>query len=346
MSLLSLFSTPVIQAPMAGVQDSKLAIAVSKAGGLGSIPCAMLSAQALRAELEALQQAGVVYNANFFCHQPQDASDEKIDQWQQQLSPYYRELDISGDNAGGAKRQPFSHAIADIIEPYCPPVISFHFGLPEDDLLSRVKSWGSKILSTATTVAEAKFLESKGVDAIIAQGFEAGGHRGHFLNLGEQDLDRPQLPSLALIPQIVAAVSVPVIAAGGIVDKASQQAALTLGACAVQVGSSYLLCHETNTSELHRAAIKNFIAKPEEYYTAQTNVFSGRPARGIVNRVIRELGPFSAAAPPFPAAAQAIGPLRAAAEKIGSHDFTPLWCGQNPSGCREVSAADITASFG
>ncbi len=201
-------------------------------------------------------------------------------------------------------------------------------------MLARARSCGAKILSSATTVDEARWLEAHGVDAVIAQGLEAGGHRGIFLS---QDLGT-QIGTLALVPQIVRAVKIPVIAAGGIADAKGVAAAMALGATGVQIGTAYLLCAEATTSAVHRASLKSDAAR----VTALTNLFTGRPARGIVNRLMRELGPISAAAPPFPLAASAIAPLRAAAESLGRGDFSPLWAGQNASGCKEVSAAVVT----
>src|SRR5207302_6134531 len=201
---------------------------------------------------------------------------------------------------------------------------SFHFGLPSEDLLVRVRGWGARILSSATTVEEARWLEARGVDAVIAQGVEAGGHRGMFLS----DDPNTQVGTFALVPQIVQAVSVPVIAAGGISDAKGVAAAMALGAAGVEMGTAFLLCREATTSAVHRAALKGEAAR----YTALTNVFTGRPARGIVNRVVREVGPISAAAPAFPLATGALAPLRAKAESQKSGEFSPLWAGQNPSG--------------
>lgn len=327
---------PLIQAPMAGVQGSALAVAVCNAGGLGSLPCAMLSLQALQSELKALgTQTARPYNINFFCHQPPVASAAREAAWRAALAPYYVELGLDAAAVSpGAGRSPFSHEVADILEVFRPAVVSFHFGLPSAELLARVRGWGAKILSSATTVAEARWLEARGVDAIIAQGLEAGGHRGMFLS---DEMTR-QLGTFALLPQIVNAVSVPVVAAGGIADARGAAAALALGASAVQVGTAYLLCPEAGTSALHRAALKSDAAA----HTALTNVFTGRPARGIMNRVMRELGPMSLAAPSFPLATAAMAPLRARAESLGLDDFSPLWSGQNTSGCREIPAAQLT----
>jgi nitronate monooxygenase len=327
---------PILQAPMAGIQGSAIAIAVSNAGGLGSLPCALLTVDAMRAEVAAIR-AGTQrpFNVNFFCHASPPANAEREAAWMKVLSPYYEELGIDASQVPpGPARASFDRETAEALEELRPPVVSFHFGLPSSDLLARVRSSGAKILSSATTVDEARWLEAHGVDAIIAQGIEAGGHRGIFLS---EDLTT-QVGSLALVPQIVQAVNVPVIAAGGIADAAGVRAALALGAAGVQIGTAYLLCPETNTSAVHRTALKSEAAR----HTAITNVFTGRPARAIVNRIVRKLGPLHPGAPPFPLAATAVMPLRAKAESIGSGDFSPLWAGQNATGCREVPAAELT----
>jgi nitronate monooxygenase len=327
---------PILQAPMAGVQDSALAVAVSNAGGLGALPCAMLGAEAMRKELEAIRsQTSRPYNVNFFCHTPPEFDAGREAAWRALLAPYYEEYGIDPSSiVGGPGRAPFTAEAADVLEEFKPSVVSFHFGLPSAALLDRVKAWGAKVLSSATTVEEALWLEERGVDAVIAQGLEAGGHRGHFLS---HDLT-VQGGTFALVPQVVAAVKVPVIATGGIADARGVAAAMRLGAAGVQVGTAYLLCPESTTSAVHRAALKSESAR----HTALTNLFSGRPARGIVNRVIRELGPINPAAPEFPLASSAIASLRAKAEGQGKGDFSPLWAGQNASGCREVGAAEVT----
>lgn len=331
---------PLIQAPLAGIQGSAMAVAVSNAGALGSLPCAMLTPDTIRQELQAITAAthGKPYNVNFFCHTPPTPSAEREAIWRQALAPYFAEFGIDPTTIpAGAGRAPFGHAVCDVVEPFRPPVVSFHFGLPSAELLARVKGWGAKVLSSATTVEEALWLEAHGADAVIAQGLEAGGHRGHFLS---DDLTR-QMGTFALLPQVVRAVQLPVIAAGGIADAAGIQAALALGAAAVQVGTAYMLCNEATTTAPHRAALQSQAAR----HTALTNLFTGRPARGIVNRLMRELGSISSAAPEFPLATAAIGPLRAKAEAQGSGDFAPLWSGQNVGGCRAVSAGELTASL-
>ena len=324
---------------MAGAQGSALAIAVCEAGGLGSLPMAMLAPDAMRAEIAAVRAAtSRPFNVNFYCHAAPVVDTAREAAWRDALAPYYRELGLDLDAIPtGPARRPFDAAAAELLGTLTPPVVSFHFGLPSASLLDVVRRTGATILSSATTVDEARWLEERGVHAIIAQGLEAGGHRGHFLS---DDLTL-QSGTFALVPQIVRAVRVPVIAAGGIADATGVAAALALGASAVQVGTSYLCCDEGKTSAVHRAALLSDDAR----HTVLTNLFSGGPARGIVNRVMRELGAMSNVAPPFPLASAAMAPLRAAAERAGNGDFSPLWSGQNASGCRAAPAAEITRAL-
>ncbi len=328
---------PIIQAPMAGVQGSALAIAVCSAGGVGSLPCAMLDAAAMRHELAVVRAAtNRPFNVNFFCHRVPVPDAARDAAWRRALAPYYREfgLDIEGVPSGPG-RVPFDAAAAELLEKIRPAVVSFHFGLPDETLLARVRGMGAKVLASATTLDAALWLERRGVDAIIAQGLEAGGHRGHFLS---DDLTR-QSGTFALLPQIVHGVHKPVIAAGGIADAVGVAAALAPGAAMVQVGTAYLLCPEATTRPAHREALASDAAR----HTALTRLFSGRPARGIVNRLMREVA--DATAPAFPLATAVVGPLRAAAEARGSSDFSPLWSGQNASGCRACSATELTRAL-
>lgn len=327
--------TPLVQAPMAGVQGSALALAVSRTGALGSLPAALLTRETLRAELQRLRDSGLPFNINFFCHTPPAPDSARLAAWQQALAPYYRELGLAPEQMpAGVGRQPFDEDMAGLLEEFSPRVVSFHFGLPTPALMARVKAAGAFVMSTATTVDEALWLQEHGADAIIAQGLEAGGHRGHFL---DDDLSK-HMGLLALLPQVVAAVRVPVIAAGGVACAAGVRAALALGAAGVQVGSAYLCADEADTSPLHRAALQSQAVR----HTQLTTLMSGRPARGMVNRLMRELGPLNPVAPAFPLASAALGPLRARAEQAGRSDFTPLWCGQNAAGCRSAPAAQIT----
>ena len=327
---------PLIQAPMAGVQKSALAVAVSQAGGLGSLPCAMLTLDEMRQEIAAIRvQTDKPFNLNFFCHTAPAIDEQRERLWRERLTPYYEEFAIDPASIPAtAGRGAFDREAAAVVEQVKPAFVSFHFGLPRPELLAHVRTAGAKILASATTVDEARWLESQGVDGIIAQGNEAGGHRGMFLTT---DLTT-QIGTFALVPQVVAAVRLPVIAAGGIADAAGVKAALALGAVAAQVGTAYLLCPEATTSAVHRAALSS----PGARHTALTNVFTGRPARGIVNRVMRELGPVNAEVPEFPLAVSAMAPLRSKAEQQGSGDFSPLWSGENASGAKRVSAAALT----
>jgi len=327
---------PIIQAPMAGSQGSALAIAVSNAGGLGSLPCAMLTPDAMRHELRAITSAtSQPYNVNFFCHRQADTDPLREAGWRALLAPYYAELGIDPASTPTAPaRIPFNDDAADVVDEFRPPVISFHFGLPSKELLGRVKRWGAKILSSATTIDEARYLEANGVHAVIAQGYEAGGHRGMFL---ARDV-YTQVGTMALTWQITKVVKIPVIAAGGIGDAMGLTASMVLGAAGAQIGTAYLLCPEATTSAVHRAALKTEAAR----VTALTNLFTGRPARAIVNRLMREIGPMNAAAPEFPLAASAILPLRTQAERDGRGDFSALWAGQNAFACREVPASVLT----
>lgn len=327
---------PIIQAPMAGVQASALAVAVSNAGGLGSLPCAMLSLDVLRQELAAIRaQTDKPFNVNFFCHTPPEPDAHIEAAWRSTLAPYYGEYGVDATAiAPGLGRMPFNNEVADTVAPFAPPVVSFHFGLPSADLLARVRGWGAKVIASATTVDEGLWLQAHGVDAVIAQGLEAGGHRGHFLS---NDLSE-HMGTFALLPQLVRALKVPVIGAGGIADAQGVTAALAMGAVAAQVGTAYMLCPEATTLAVHRAALQSDGAR----HTALTNLFTGRPARGIVNRVMRELGALNPAAPHFPLATTAMAPLRAKAEARGSGDFSPLWSGQNADGCKAIPAAHLT----
>ena len=344
-------SIRLIQAPMAGSQNHRLAAAVFLAGGLGSMPAAMLTAKQLQDELSAFKDAiaaekakanakaiqwGVFLpvNVNFFCHTPPAEQLEKEAAWRQQLTPLYQAHGIDPQSVGsGLGRAPFSEESLKLMGQFKPAVVSFHFGLPKAEWVQQLKSWGIQIWSSATTVQEAQWLEQEGVDAVIAQGLEAGGHRGMFLS---EDLST-QMGCLALLPQICKAVKLPVIAAGGVSTAAAVSAAKALGANAVQVGTAFLTSHEATTSALHRQALMSDAAK----HTALTNLFSGRPARGIVNKFMRDFGPLNPEAPDFPLATSAVAPLRAAAEAKGQSDYSPLWSGQNASDCQALPAADI-----
>ncbi|MFJ4392548.1 NAD(P)H-dependent flavin oxidoreductase [Pseudomonas soli] len=327
---------PILQAPMAGATGSAMAIAVGNAGGLGALPCAMLSSEQLRGEIEAFRAAcqGPL-NLNFFCHQPPAPDHERDARWKQALKPFYDEVGADFEAPTPvSNRAPFDEQSCQLVEELRPEVVSFHFGLPAPALLQRVKAAGAKVLSSATTVEEAIWLEQHGCDAIIAMGYEAGGHRGMFLS---NDITS-QIGTFALVPQIVDAVSLPVIAAGGVADHRGLLAALALGASAVQIGTAYLFCPEAKVSPAHRRALDSAPASD----TALTNLFTGRPARGINNRLMRELGPMSALAPRFPLAGGALMPLRAITDPQGNSDFSNLWSGQALRLGRHMGAEALT----
>jgi nitronate monooxygenase len=333
---LSGIELPIIQAPMAGMALSDMVVAVSQAGGLGSLSCALLSVEQARKELETIRRrTSRPINANFFCHQPPRDDRTRQINWRRHLDAYYLQLQADDNNSiPNSALTPFDDKMCDLAVEFHPEVVSFHFGLPEKNLLRRLWKTGAKILSTATSVDEARWLEDQGCDAIIAQGFEAGGHRGMFLN----DDVSTQVGTMALVPQVVDAVKVPVIAAGGIADARGILAAFALGSAAVQIGTAYLHCPEARLGQLFRQALKD--AKDNE--TVITNVFTGRPARAVVNRLTREVGPMSDVAPEFPLAAATLAPLRAKSEMAGCVDFTPIWSGQAARLGREVPAAELT----
>ena len=327
-------ATPIIQAPMAGASTSAMAVAVARAGGLGSLPAALMSLDRIRAELEAIRdQTSKPINLNFFCHATVSGGARRQAAWRRRLRPYYLEFGLDPKMPVSAPQiAPFGRAQCDLVAELKPEVVSFHFGLPDARLLERTKTAGAKILCSATTVREAVWLERNGCDAVIAQGLEAGGHRGMFLT----ESTATQVGTMALVPQVADAVTVPVIAAGGIGDGRGIAAAFALGASAVQLGTAYLFCPEATVDPTYRRALRS----AQDDQTAITNVFSGRPARAVLNRIARELGPMANEAPPFPLAAAAVAPLRIKSD--GSADFAPVWSGQAARLGRELPAQELT----
>jgi nitronate monooxygenase len=330
---------PIVLSPMAGVMDADLVIAAAQGGALGSLPCAMLSVVKAREQVNIIRQrVSAPVNMNFFCHNAVAADPAREAGWKQRLKSYYEEFGLDpAAPVNAANRSPFDADMCKVIEELKPEVVSFHFGLPDQSLLKRVKAAGCIVMASATTVKEAIWLEENGADIVIAQGAEAGGHRGMFLteNIAEQP------GTFALVPQVVDAVKVPVIAAGGIADGRGIAAAFALGAAGVQIGSAYLRCPESKVS----APARVVLAQARDDSTVITNVMTGRPARGVPNRVMREVGPISPDAPAFPHAATGLAPLKAAAEKLGKVDFTNLWAGQAVRLGREMPAADLTRAL-
>lgn len=327
---------PILLAPMAGPSTAELAIAVAEAGGLGSLATATSSPEQIRNDMGVIRQRTQrPINLNFFTHKPPQPNAARDAAWKSRLAPYYSEFAIDpAKPVAAVNREPFNDVTCEVVEEFKPEIVSFHFGLPEQRLLNRVKATGAKVMGSATTAREARWLADHGCDAIIAQGNEAGGHRGMFLT----DDVASQAGTFALLPQVVDAVKLPVIAAGGIADARGIAAVFALGAAAAQVGTAYLFCPEAKVSPQHRAALKS--ARDDS--TALTNLFTGRPARGIINRLMREVGPISPDAPAFPTAGGALAPLKAAAEARGSADFGSLWSGQAAALGREMPAAELT----
>jgi nitronate monooxygenase len=326
---------PIIQAPMAGASGPEMAIATSEAGGLGSLPCALLDPDGVCSAIELFRRnSRKPLNANFFCHGAEPRDPEREEAWSARLGGYYREMGISRSPVTPFAFSIFDDAMCEAVETMRPEVVSFHFGLPAQSLVARVKQAGCIVLGTATTVEEARWLERKGCDAIVAQGYEAGGHRGMFLSRTVES----QVGTLALVPQVVDAVTVPVIAAGGISDGRGIAAAFSLGAEAVQVGTAYLFTPEAQISDVYRGAL----GAARDDRTAITNVITGKPARSLMNRTIREMGPMAAGMPPFPAALSALSPLRARAEQSGRGDFSALWSGQAAGLGRAMHAGELT----
>lgn len=324
-------AVPIVQAPMAGAGGVALALAAIRGGALGSLPCALLSVEQLRtqvAELRAAVQRPL--NLNFFCHSLPAQPDES--EWRALLAPYYAEEGVAPGEPPPLRR-PFDAAMCTLVEELRPEVVSFHFGLPDAALLARVKAIAT-VFGNATTPDEAAWLAARGCDAIIAQGAEAGGHAGWFL-----DGHRPT-PLAVLLPAAVA-TGVPAIAAGGIVDAADVAAALGKGAAAVQVGTAYLATPESLVAAPHRALLGTQAANDAAF----TNLLTGREARGICNRLMRELGPISDKAPPFPYASNALAPLRARAEADGRGDYSPLWVGAGAARVNAMPAEALTRAL-
>ena len=328
---------PLIQAPMAGAQDAVLAIEVARSGGVGSIPCAASTAQEVMAAAAQFQAAtNGPLNLNFFCHTPPNRDPQREAAWVQELSGFYDDLSVVPDYPTTGLPRPLDAAMVDAVCAIKPAVVSFHFGLPAEDFVGRIRATGAKIIATATTAAEAVFLEKNGCDAIIAQSEAAGGHQGAFLPVRAPD----RLPTLQLVPRIVAALgNTPVIAAGGIADAATIREIMGNGASGVQVGTRFLKAPESTIAPLHRAILTG----SQDRETAITNVFTGRPARGFVNKLVREIGPINRNAQVFPLAISALAPLKSAT--AGREDFVSMWAGENWKIGDAKPAADILADL-
>lgn len=358
-------AVPVIGAPMLGCSDIRLARAVAGAGGVGSVPCSGMPAEKLRTLLR--ESAGTPVCWNFFCHSQPPAGATVSPAWLGRLAAYFAREGIADPAAVVQRRldalQPttFSAAqLAVLLEAAAslpsaarsPVLVSFHFGLPPPALWEPLRAARPPlcVCASATTVAEAVHLRERGVDVVVCQGAEAGGHRGLFL---PESRVETQVGTFALVPQVRAALgpSACVVAAGGVVDAATARAAVVLGADGVQVGTALLRTPEATTSAVHRAALAAAAStSASATATSITNVQSGRPARGLQNRVMADLGSMCGDAPPYPLCQVYLADLRAAAEADGRGDYTSCWAGQNVSGgCTDGAAADkvraIAAAF-
>lgn len=318
-------AVPIVQAPMAGAGGVALAVAAMRGGAVGSLPCAMLTPiQVIVQAAEVRAEADGPLNLNFFCHALASASDDSA--WRAALQPFYDEEGVA-PSPPPPLRRPFDAAMAEAVEAVRPEIVSFHFGLPGAALLARVRASGALVFGNAISPGEMRWLAQAGVDAVIVQGMEAGGHAGWFL-------DRHHPTPLADL--LAVDVGVPKIAAGGIVDAADIAAALSAGASGVQIGTAYLASPESDASTPHRALLG---AAAE---TVFTNLFSGGIARGLRNRLIDAIGPVNPATPPFPHAGAALAPLRAKAEADGRGDYSPLWAGTGAGRVRPEAAEALT----
>lgn len=333
--------TPVIQAPMSGTSTPELAAAVSNAGGLGSIGLAANSVDTARdAIARTRSMTSSPFNVNFFCNETPSADPVIESIWLNYLNPLFNEFDATPPSGLSEPYISFKDNVAmqDMVLQEKPPIVSFHFGLPSPELIQELKAADITLMATATTLAEAQHIEATGVDYIVAQGVEAGGHRGVF---DPHDKDQG-LTTLALVQLLTARIKCPVIAAGGIMDGRGIRAALELGACAAQMGTAFILCPESAASDAYR----NVLASDKALHTRITAVASGRPARGIVNRLHTSIDtPGRPALPAFPICYTATKALQHAATASGNADFASHWAGQGAPLARAMPAAELVETL-
>lgn len=324
---------PIIQAPMAGVSTPALASAVSEAGGLGSLGLGASGVDKAREQIRATREltTGPI-NVNLFCHRPAERDAEREAAWLEHLAPWFAEFDARPPTElREIYRSLVGHdAMLEMLLEERPAVVSFHFGLPGEDVVQQLREAGCLTLASVTTLDEAKRAEDEGVDALVAQGVEAGGHRGVF----EPEHD-DAIGTLALVRCLTVRTQLPVIAAGGIMDGAGMVAAMQLGASAAQLGTAFILCPESAADDAYRQRLKSEAAQR----TNITAAISGRPARGLVNR-LHEV-PAGLTPADYPLAYDAAKALHAAASAVGNHDFAPHWAGQGAPLARELSAVSL-----
>ncbi len=325
---------PIIQAPMAGGPTTPdLVAAVSNAGGLGSLGAASLPPEPLRKQVKEVRSLmDAPFGVNLFVPTPFEADPEKIERAKVLLGLYREELGIEGSGIPSSFEESFDDQLEVILEERV-PVFSFTFGIPSEEQLRRLRDAGIITVGTATTVREGLRLEEEGVDIVVAQGSEAGGHRGTFLG----DFRDALIGTMALVPQMVDALSVPVVAAGGVMDGRGLAAALILGAEAAQMGTAFLACEESGAHPEFKAAVLG--AADDE--TAITRAFSGRAARGLKNRFLVEVGMREAELPPFPIQNALTRDVRAAAQRQDRLEFMSLWAGQAVRLARRTTAGDL-----
>ena len=323
---------PIVQAPMSGFSSPALVAAVSNAGALGSLGCATLATQAARDQVEEIRRtSNQPFNLNFFVHPAPHIDADLAHRVRVRLSTYYDEFGAGSVPEPSVPFPHFDQERLQLVLDLRPRVVSFHFGLPPGDALKRIKQTGAVVLSSATTVDEARKLEAQGADAIIAQGFEAGGHRGTFTEGDGAGL----IGTMALVPQVVDAVRVPVIAAGGIADGRGIAAAFALGASGVQIGTAFLGCPEAVVPAMHRNALRR--ASDED--TRLTRAFTGRSARALRNRFIDEMEDSDVL--DFPAQISLTRPLFQAKSEEARMACLPLWAGQAAPLVRDLPAAQF-----
>jgi nitronate monooxygenase len=329
---------PVIQAPMVGVSNPQLAAAVSNAGALGSIGLgASNPAQGRELIRQTRALTGKPFNVNMFCHRPAVFDHARNDAWLAHIADMFTEFEAIAPQALREIYKSFidDRAMLEMLLEERPPVVSFHFGAPSQEWIAGLKAAGIFIIGCATTLPEAQHLQQAGVQAIVAQGYEAGGHRGVFDDAPGQD---HQLGLFALLRILSSAIDLPIIAAGGIMDGAGINAAMVLGASASQLGTAFILCPESSASAEHREALKS--AKAHE--TRVTSYLSGRPARGIPNRLYLESATVQAPLPAeYPLAYDVAKALHLAASAKGCQDFAAQWAGQGAPLARELPAAAL-----
>jgi len=323
---------PIIQAPMAGATTPEMAAAAANAGALGSLGCAMFAPERIKHEAQltkALSNRSI--NLNFFVHASPEQDQGKTTAARDNLAPWYERMGAGEVPDAVEGHVPFNDAACDAVLEASPKVVSFHFGLPDTAIVDRVKQAGIVVLSSATSVAEARWLVDRGVDAVIAQGYEAGGHSGWFLPRGASNV----AGTMALVPRIVDAVDVPVIAAGGIADGRGIAAALMLGAAGVQIGTAFLTTPESMVAPIHKTELLN--ASGDD--TMLSKAFSGRNARTVVNDYASEMDNVKDW-PDFPLVNAMTGPLRKTSAETGKPDAVALWSGQAVGLNREATTAE------